>query len=435
VSVSSKQRDLIYTIPRSIHDAWRYTSTGLDLKTRYPGSPSVSGPYLIQLKGVQQTVSENHPDWRSRSRGNFESDVGGNFMSLRQYVVTPNPVDRHFRTGTFFSDQLGGWCQISYTGPVYMPISYGVGTIWPPFADSSPSQLDALGTTAIARCSPTNPVASFSVAVLDSYHDGLPAMVGHRTWEDRSNLARSAGDEYLNVEFGWLPLVSDITSFANGVINLDKLQSQFVRDSGNVVRRRYSFPPSVVTSDSVVRTNAQVSGPESWGLWANFLTRGTVTRSRETSVSTWFSGAFTYHAPSTLLGDSWPGHVLNASQLLGADLNPETLWQLAPWSWAVDWFSNVGDVIHNVNAYSNYGQVMKYGYIMQHSYVRDTYTYSGGNGLNVAAKYSGYPDPLIIISEKKIRRRATPYGFGIDLSVLNNTQKAIIAALGLSRLS
>jgi len=120
-----------------------------------------------------------------------------------------------------------------------------------------------------------------------------------------------------------------------------------------------------------------------------------------------------------------------ATKLLGLDLNPETLWEMAPWSWAVDWFTNAGDVIHNVNAWSSDGLVLKYGYIMEHTIVRDIYTWVGDTRFKPDTVY---PDVVVLVTETKLRRRATPFGFGLTFSSLTKRQKAIAAALGLTRL-
>jgi len=158
-------------------------------------------------------------------------------------------------------------------------------------------------------------------------------------------------------------------------------------------------------------------------------------RRRETSIKRWFSGAFTYHLPASMF--SAMGGVDRravALKLLGASLDPEVLWDLAPWSWAVDWFSSTGDVIHNLSAYASDGLVLRYGYIMEHSIVRDTYTYSGDLGIIPQANFTGRPADLVLISERKLRRRSSPFGFGLALSELTTRQKAIITALGLNRL-
>jgi hypothetical protein len=115
---------------------------------------------------------------------------------------------------------------------------------------------------------------------------------------------------------------------------------------------------------------------------------------------------------------------------IGADLSPETLWNLTPWSWAVDWFSNAGDVISNVDSFQIDGQVMAWGYIMEHTVHRVTYTYKGGTNVD------GSPlvvSPVTLVTETKVRRRANPYGFGVSWNDLSPFQISILTALGISR--
>jgi hypothetical protein len=115
--------------------------------------------------------------------------------------------------------------------------------------------------------------------------------------------------------------------------------------------------------------------------------------------------------------------------LLGLELTPESLYNLTPWSWAIDWVSSLGSVISNLEDYQRYGLVMPYGYAMEHTVVQDTYYWVGPTSLK-----AGYiPTPIRLTTEVKKRVRANPFGFGLTWSALDRTQQAILAALGLSR--
>jgi hypothetical protein len=152
-------------------------------------------------------------------------------------------------------------------------------------------------------------------------------------------------------------------------------------------------------------------------------------------VDRWFSGAFVYHLPQSFFADLYSPFASDfqrVSHLFGLELTPDVLWELTPWSWAVDWFSNVGDVIHNVSAWANDGLVMKYGYIMEYSFVQDTYTFVGPT--NVVGGFAGRPPNLTLVVETKVRKKANPFGFGLTMSGLSTVQKSILAAVGLSRL-
>jgi len=122
-------------------------------------------------------------------------------------------------------------------------------------------------------------------------------------------------------------------------------------------------------------------------------------------------------------------HALEAKKLLGLTLTPDTLWNAAPWSWAVDWFSNTGDVISNVTDSVTDGLVMRYGYIMEHSIVKNIYSLTKPGTLNPDVRV---PSITLVVETKK-RRRANPFGFGLSWGSLSLRQQAIALALGLTR--
>jgi len=394
-----------------------------------------------RLQGVQETESENHVGWNDPKKVG-PSDAGGDFTTSKRWAESLNQDSVTLVYPWVDGDPLFGNSgrenQLVYHGPIQVP--WSPSFTFPPFANSSESELTFWGTKAVALSSPTNPVANTAVALLEAYKDGLPHLIGHTLWQERLNLARQAGNEYLNYEFGWLPLLNDVQDFVKGVTHFDRLFSQLLRDSGKGVRRRHSFPTEVSYSESTVMQQRNVGGPGYVALQLLYNNGqvvsghyGDVIRSRETTISRWFSGQFTYHLPQTFVPWQYGDFLTKARTILGLDLTPDVLWSLTPWSWAADWFSTAGDIIHNATAYSQYGLVLRYGYIMEHSVVRDTYTFVGDNGLP-AGVVAGSPPPIVLTSEMKLRRRATPFGFGLNLSDLNDTQKAIIGALGLSRL-
>jgi hypothetical protein len=147
---------------------------------------------------------------------------------------------------------------------------------------------------------------------------------------------------------------------------------------------------------------------------------------------TWFSGAFTYHLPIGY--KSRVGLVSAAAKagpLLGIELTPETVWNASPWTWAVDWFSNAGDVISNLSDWAVDGLVLKWGYIMEHTLQSVTYTLVGG------CRYKPYgltfASPVTAWKETKRREKATPFGFEISWLGMSPRQLAISAALGITR--
>lgn len=375
------------------------------------------------LKGTQTTVSEGHP-FKSRRTGD-PGDVGGEFYTTRQYVLRkPGRTQLHVE----WNNPPYSVVTDVYDGPT-APVDPSTLT-YPPTLESTTSALNKSGATAIARCKPTNSVADASVFLGELLKDGLPALAGHRTWKARTRRAQEAAGEYLNVQFGWRPLVNDVRNFSYAVTHAHNVLSQYERDNGKVVRRTYRFPVQRSTTDTVWKTNARmVLQPDASSFYAG-TPAGTVIRTRETVRNQWFSGAFTYHMPTGSDARSAMGrHALEAKKLLGISLTPDTLWNLAPWSWTVDWFSNTGDVISNISDWATDGLVMRYGYMMEHTIVKDSYRLVFSSG--VAPTKSDAP--LVLVTETKIRKRANPFGFGLTWNGLSTVQLAILGALGISR--
>jgi hypothetical protein len=168
--------------------------------------------------------------------------------------------------------------------------------------------------------------------------------------------------------------------------------------------------------------------PTSW-----FGATGVVKTETVTTVDRWFSGEFCYYLN---LGDSITDklkrHTAEANKLLGVRLTPELAWNLAPWSWAADWVTNAGDIFHNVSAFQSDGLVMRYGYIMEHTTVIKTMTLSGFS-ISGSTTGSFAPISLRFVKERKVRRGASPWGFGLTDTDFSPRQLAIIAALGITR--
>jgi len=302
---------------------------------------------------------------------------------------------------------------------------------WPVVPDADLAVLWSLGATAIARTLPTNPVSDAAVFAGELRNDGLPRLPLFHSLQDKVKWYKSLGDEYLNVEFGWKPFVADLQKFALAAHTSHKVLTQYERDSGRGVRRKYAFP----TLRTVTRTQLS-NGVPSPSLNTSYYNLGQsdqkAFKTRLDITETWFSGCFTYYLN---MGDSardrLARHAQEAKKLFGVRLTPEVLYNLAPWSWAVDWVANIGDVIHNISAFSQDGLVMRYGYIMQRHYVADTYELGLFKTIN--GTYLK-PTTQTFVTEVKVRKKASPYGFGINPASFTAGQISIIAALGLSRL-
>jgi hypothetical protein len=363
-------------------------------------------------------VSENN---ERGSNGYFHGEDSGDFLVIkRDYKEEDSGIlDMAIGSGKRF------------IGLQHAVTQFPNNSHWPTVVPTPRAQLEALGTSIIANVLPTNPVSSLAQFIGET-REGLPSLVGVNTFKQRAALARSAGSEYLNVQFGWLPLISDLKKFAHSVKDSDVLIEQYVRNSGKRVRRVVHLPidqsVTVTTGgrNSTPNVGAAVSGSNA------YASTGQVTQTITRKTERWFVGVFTYHLPPIKPG-GWDNNLARNEQLLnylyGTRPTPETLWNLTPWTWAADWFANTGDVLHNVSAFASDGLVMPYAFIMERKTTIDDTV------LVQPYRYALGTKTLrqTFTTTMKQRIRASPFGFGVTFAGLNQRQIAIAAALGLTK--
>lgn len=155
------------------------------------------------------------------------------------------------------------------------------------------------------------------------------------------------------------------------------------------------------------------------------------------TTKSWFSGGFRYYFYDYGSGLEYFTEIeREANTLLGTRLDPETLWNLSPWTWMTDWFLNGGDVMSNLSSILSDHVVMQYGYIMQTKKVERELSLPGvyGNQNSGWTKMTG-PYKITQTRTRKARVKASPFGFGLNPSDFSEDQWAILAALGISRLA
>lgn len=398
----------------------------------YTVRSSGSGHYSLgsPLRGLQVTVDENHGSIARSLRGPYRGDIGGPFLSTKSWCAAGDSSGANDVGLQLIYSPLkwvGHWNRERYFGPVlaYEP---NLGSI--PVVDTP--NLSAKGATAIARCKPTNNVSNLAVDLIEMYRDGLPTIWGSTLWKERTRAAKAAGGEYLNTEFGWEPLVADIRNASYAAANAHRLLEAYERNSGKVVRRSYEFPiEQTEVSVNMGPSNGYIArGMDPWVVDA-FKIMPNLIKTTKFYRRTWFSGAFTYHLPIGYTSrNGLVSAAAKAGPLLGIELTPEVVWQALPWSWAANWFSNLGDVINNVSDWATDGLTMKWGYIMEHTIASVTYSLSGRT-----TYMDSYPfaSPVTFFYERKRREKASPFGFGLTWPQFTPRQLAITAALGIRR--
>lgn len=405
------------TVSRNKTMTW-FDSMGSEYRGK-ASDPPPSGyvPHVVnRAQGSQNLLlSQGHP---YHLLGKRPGDIGGSFACVRRIYSENSPtVVNHTVEG---GENANGF---TYRGKYFAHDSNVGDGDFPLAIHPSSNDMNVDGTRAINIAIPTKPISGLLTTLGELRREGLPALVGSRTWQARTLAARNAGDEYLNYQFGWLPLVNEIRTFADTVRRSDEITSKYERESGKKLHRTVTFPTEIETT--MTESSGHYPAPT---IKSQYFV-GTSKKTDVTTVRTerWFSGAFTYHLPPQ---GSRARSVAIANKLYGTRLTPEVVWNLTPWTWAADWFGNVGTVMSNASALNNDGLVMHYGYMMRKRTVERTVSITGssmrinGRSLNLSQTFT-----TIV----KTRTKASPFGFGLTFDSFSGRQLAILGALGLTR--
>lgn len=417
---------------------------------------------------IEKRVNVSQPPIKDRLTGNIivpgsTGELGSSKSTL--WISAGHPVNRktgkHEGGGPFHVTHSGDFCSPGkvtnivrpgnpnwiYTGPVFgnfVPISaLGEKFDGNPTEEMDTTSMDSDGATAISLCAPTNPTASLSTTLAEVFREGIPSLPGIQSWKKRTELLKAAGSEYLNYQFGWAPLHSEVQNVVNAARNNREIMKNYRHNEGRNVHRRFDFASEKTDFSEEVSSQDPILGI----LSSQFLDPNSKSAQRVTHVSKirrrWFEGCFTYGGPGR--ADNFSRAISfgnEADAVYGLNLNPDVLWELTPWSWAVDWFTNAGDVIHNISQFAMAGLVMRYGYMMEETISSYHTSWEGGRFMRLddirASKPKLIPERAgsgsrgkFIVTKSRVP--ANPFGFGIGWEGLSPTQLAITAAIGITR--
>lgn len=335
------------------------------------------------------------------------------------------------------------------------------------FSDPSSKVTDesliAQGTRCIAQSNPLKPPVTLATSLTELVSEGLPSILGKQIFSTpsakKTGLIKSVGGEYLNYVFGVLPIVSDIRGIVEVLQRGNDIVETWQRNDGRQVRRHRTWQGNY----SRDRFDIDLSGsggllqgifpdPDTKECVGNDRYSGSGSQSgflesyRQENIQYSFAGAFEYDLSrlipdypeplkSMFLSNSSTDEIVEVilqMHLVGLDprtaVSADTVWNVLPFSWLLDWFVNIGDLVSNVTALQTSGLQLDYGYMSVVQDRRFTATFLQNH---MGATVSGTAS---ISSVRKRRIRATPFGFGSTFSSLTTGQAAILSSLATSKL-
>jgi hypothetical protein len=400
---------------------------------------------LYKLDGINRSISH----FRGKD-GKYRE--GGPWWMMRvldhygpSQVVTVMRADRKLYVGRFVVSH--------HWGPSPVPSWWNFGNTH--MMDDYWNVIKPEAVSAYNRAKPTRPVMNLANAMYEL--KDLPGMLKQanqqiiqrirRAWAKKSqnrNMSHTS-EWYLALQFGWLPLLKDIRDLCKSQKDGQDLLAQLIRDEGKPVKRRRSMPNPFGEEDW--------SGVNHW-TWSDdrpystYTSPGLVTQAYYgpgksatefkswVETQTWFEGQFRYLLPPGPRDVLWKARMWG--RIMGLDVlsSPSMVYKAVPWSWLVDWFTNLGDMIESNESGVADQLVCDYGYVMHraawvHQTQADQYMQVGTTASPRAARVQGV---LTTRHEHKMRWPATTFGFGVSSQDLTLKQVSILGALGLSRL-
>lgn len=238
-----------------------------------------------------------------------------------------------------------------------------------------------------------------------------------------------AADSWLALNFGWMPFVADLRKFAKTYENVNKQIYNLRKHNNRWVKRTRN----VAATSGVTLDVSDISGfvPTNFGSYTyyfcnNWGSPGLYGRRVITKEADFrFVGRFKYWIPN-VMSDRWESNARR--KLFGLNLTPALVWELTPFSWLVDWASNVGDVLSNLDNGLAENLVASYAYIIGSQ--KMTVTYTGGMS-NLRVPFHGSWQYSLGIKD---RIAASPFGFALTGADFSLRQWSLISAVGLQRM-
>jgi hypothetical protein len=274
-------------------------------------------------------------------------------------------------------------------------------------------EIAALGPSAWNSFKPAKPMVQIGVLLYELRE--LPRLLYTYVGE-----LKNIADYFLAVQYGWTPILNDVLRMVKVYQKVSQRIDFLIANSGKPVRRKGRLSS---TSDSALlweetglrmrNTAPDLGKPSLTDSWRQ-SSRYTITRER------WFSAEFLFWIDDIRLPNT-RAHI--GAGLVGLRITPADVWDALPWTWLIDWFANVGDVLHNLEDNVADRQVSRYAYVMGKT-IRE-YSQHTTDGY--------FSTGLSHLFETKVRRKVDPFGLTPEVE-LSPLQIAILGALALQRI-
>jgi hypothetical protein len=291
-----------------------------------------------------------------------------------------------------------------------------------------------------AATAPDRAIGSIGVTLIELLRGDIPSVL--KNFQEMMAGYRSVknylGSEYLNITFGWTPLIQEYANLIKVGMALER-----VIYYESFRRKRQWDGPSVGGTINPTRAISNNTLPYSGGtLKEGYGPSGSGQNNTYTQDAKWlaredyhFASRYTGLAKATRRAESFSDTAQDILKRLGLVDDPTLLWDLTPYSWLLDWFTTMGESLVNAQTYSPHAG--KYNVDFAYLTTQNTYHQQGhllrSLTTDPTMKVSVERASSVLTSTTRWRERATPFGFGTQMASLSSGQFGILVALGLAQ--
>jgi hypothetical protein len=245
---------------------------------------------------------------------------------------------------------------------------------------------------------------------------------------------RGVANSFVNSQFGWRPFVQDVVDVCDVILHYDQYMADLAGANGRWQHREGVIKEE--TTETTIQSGLGYKVQPSGFLVDQFCKPGDswtarYTYTNRTTTKVWASGDYSYYRPIWDMSqsdyDSGLNQIRRLHALLGTEITPSLIWKITPWTWLVDWFTNVGNMIEAADAAAIDGVVSKNVFLM----LRWKREIVLKQEINMASRPLSFEFTRTVDSKQR-GIAETPFSFGLLSKDLSAKQWAILAAIGIA---
>lgn len=249
---------------------------------------------------------------------------------------------------------------------------------------------------------------------------------------------QEAAEQFLNHQFGWSPFLSDLGKFYQTWVDADDTIRRLTMENGRWKKR--SVNVTKIVDSQVIMEHTATPNATSYAtplfpvsLPADFfLSPPSWKLTEETQFTIHASGKFRFYNPAFDISlpdytSAW-NQVMRYMKIYGLSVNPYHIWQATPWTWLLDWVSNLGAFVERVSDTLEDSVAAAYFYITSRKTIKRRLEIT----LPLVAGVRSFAFERSFSTKQRVSADS-PYGFSLSWDNLSPKRLAILGALGITR--